>query len=268
MKNPIKLLIFLLIIGIMPYAESQAVTSPHKKTKKTTSQAKSPIKNARRGGRETLPTGLKDKSWNIGFGTGIANPGMELKAEEYANIGLTGNVYAHFLLKGSPTVGLGIYSNYSIFPVNNRKYALRYKHPESVTTPMWSINSMMASFLFNFTIEERISAQLMTNAGVIYTQIPKTTVKHSDTALVAGYGYQLVEYQFTNANSSNIGFSALVNFNFAYALSPNVEVKAGVEWQYMRISYMREWYKPEIKQEEIFRQFQSLNGIIGLSINF
>lgn len=252
----------------LSFVQSQAITGRHKKSTKTTSEIKSPFKNARRGGRETLPSGLKDKKINIGFGVGVANPGMDLKVEEYANLGLTGNVYAHYLLKGSPTIGLGIYSNYLIFPVHNRNYTLRYKHPESVTTPMWSINSLMASCLFNFTIEERVSAQLMSNVGIIYTQIPQTTVKHADTALVAGLGYRPVDYQFANANSSNIGFSALVNFHFAYALSRHVEVKAGVEWQYMRISYMREWYKPEIKQEEVFRQFQSLNGVIGLSINF
>lgn len=252
----------------MSFVQSQIVTGRQKKSTKTVSEAKSPFKNARRGGRETLPSGLKDKKINIGFGVGIANPGMDLKVEEYASLGLTGNVYAHYLLKGIPTLGIGIYSNYMIFPVNNRNYTLRYKYPELINTPQWSINSFMASCLFNFTIEERISAQLMTNGGIIYTQIPQTTVKHSDTALVAGIGYQLVDYHFANANSSNIGFSALVNFNFAYAISPNVEVKAGVEWQYMRISYTREWYKPEIKQEEIFRQFQSLNALIGLSINF
>ncbi len=249
-------------------AESQVVSGRQKQSTKTVNESKSPFKNARRGGRDSRPRGLKDKKINFGINFGIANSGMDLKVEEYASLGFTTSAYAHYLLNGNPTIGLGLYSNFTNLAVNNRKYSLRYKYPELVKTPNWSINSFMASSLFNFTIEERISAQLMTNVGIIYAQIPQTLVKHSDTLFLASVGYQPVEYHFANSNNSNIGISAMVNFCFAYAISSNLEVKVGMEWQYMRIAYQREWYKPEIKQEEIFRQFQTLNAIIGLSINF
>ena len=268
MKNAIKTFLFLFFIVQILQVESQVVSGRQKQSTKTVNESKSPFKNARRGGRNTLPRGLKDKKVNIGFNAGLANAGMDLKVEEYAGLGFTGNLYAHYLFQGSPTIGLGFYTNYYLFPVNNRKYSLRYKYPESIKTPNWSIQSFMASSLFNFTIEERLSAQLMTNVGIIYTSIAQTSVQHSDTLFIPSLGYQPVEYSFKNSNSSNIGMTALINFSFAYALSANIEAKAGFEWQYMRVKYNREWYKPEIKNEEIFRQFQSLNAFVGFSINF
>lgn len=247
---------------------AQIVTGRQKNSTKTVSVAKSPFKNARMGGRNTLPRGIQDKLINIGFGFGIANPGMDLKFEQNTTMGYTGHLYEHLLFKGQPTLGAGLYISQSILPVNKSAYSQRFKYPDGVSTPPWAITSIMASGLFNFTLQQRVSAQIITNAGMVVTSVPKTTAMYFDTLLVPSLGYVRKDYSYSNTSSLKVGWSAGFLFQFLYALHSNIEAKAGFEWQYMRVKYNREWTLPESKTEELLQQFRLLNFQVGLAFSF
>lgn len=268
MKKTLLLFLLSIFIFCLQEASSQIVTGRQKKSTKTVTAAKSPFKNARKGGRNTLPQGIKDKKINFGLGLGIASPGMDLKFDESATMGYTGHFYAHWLFKGQPTLGAGIYYNHFILPVDQKKYALRFKYSDVVSTPAWSMNTIAASGLFNFTLEERISAQIITNAGMVIATVPQTSAIYYDTLLVPSLGYVRQNYSYTNISTSSIGWTAGFSFNFLYAIHSNIEAKAGFEWQYMRVKYNREWTLPEVKTEQYLQQFRLLNFQLGIAVSF
>lgn len=268
MQKTVLLTLLSIFLFCHTIAEAQIVTGRQKNSTKTVSVAKSPFKNARKGGRNTLPRGIQGKLINIGFGFGMANPGMDLKFEQNATIGYTGHLYQHILFKGKPALGAGLFLSQTVLPVNKSAYSQRFKYPDAVSTPPWAITSIMASGLFNFTLQQRVNAQIMTNAGAILTSVPKTTALYFDTLLVPSLGYVRKDYSYSNNTSFQIGWTAGFVFQFLYALHSNVEAKAGFEWQYMRVKYNREWLLPEPKTEELLQQFRLLNFHIGLAFSF
>lgn len=268
MKKTILILLCLFFIIFSQESFAQIVTGRQKQSTKTQNVAKSPFKNARKGGRNTLPKGIKDKMLNFGVGFGIANPGIDLKVEEKATLGYTGHFYAHWLFKGNPTLGIGFFYNHYTMPVNNKNYASRFNYYDVLSTPAWSLNSFMASGLFNFTLQERISAQLIANTGLIVASIPKTTALYYDTLLVPSLGYVRKDYSYSNQSGTSLGWTAGFSFSFLYALHANIEAKAGFEWQYMRVKYSRDWILPEPKTEDILRQYRMLNVQFGIALSF
>ncbi len=268
MKKTVGLIFLCVLFFCTSTVTAQIVTGRQKNSTKTVSVAKSPFKNARKGGRNTLPRGVQDKFLNIGFGLGIANPGMDLKFEQNAGMGYTAHLYQHILFKGQPTLGAGLYISQTFLPVNKSTYTTRFKHLEAATTPPWAITSVMASGLFNFTLQERVSAQIITNAGIVLASVPKTTALYYDTLLIPSLGYVRKDYSYSNISFFSVGWSAGFLFQFLYALRSNIEAKAGFEWQYMRIKYNREWTLPEPKTEQMLQQFRLLNFHIGIAFSF
>jgi hypothetical protein len=260
------LLSFLMVFSLE--TQSQIVSGKQKSSTKTVSEAKSPLKNAKRGGRSVRPRGIQEKKVNLGFGLGASIPSMDFKAEEHALPGGTAHLYLHFLMGKFPKVGLGIYSNAYYSGVNKTKFDSRFKHLQASKTEAWLIQSNMISGLFNFTIKERISAQFMTNAGVALVNTPKNSTNYLDTLLISEIGFTPMEFDFHYDNKMDLGLSAGFAFQFVYALTSSTEFKTGFEWQYIRVKYNKNWTLPEVKSEAIVRQFNLINLQAGFAFSF
>lgn len=235
-----------------------------------TYHSKSTNKKARKGGRNTLPVGIEGKTINIGMGTGLAIPSLSLKTEEHVTLGSNTHFYAHYLLPGRTTFGIGLNSN--IIYLNSNKTSF-YNENENLTHASvypWSVFTISPSVLINFTIQPRISAQFMINAGAMMVMIPSNQLNFVDSISAIGEPTIVKERNYVYQSGMITSWFISGAFQFNYALTRNLEARLGMDYFYGRFNYQRiNMANPlDPTTEKTLRELKLIDLFAGIAISF
>ncbi len=226
-------------------------------------------KNARRGGRNTLPVGVEGKKINVGIGTGVAIPSLSIKSEEHATIGFNTQIYAHYLFGGRNTMGIGLNSNIIYLGTSNASF---YNQNPSITfasSSPWRAYTISPSFVSNFTIKQRISAQFLINAGLMNVTIPPNMQSFTDTIMTIGAPALVQKSDYLYKSEIQKGWFASGAMQFNYALTHNIEARIGLDYFYGRFSYYRILTSdPLLPTEKITREMKLIDIFAGFALSF
>jgi len=226
-------------------------------------------KNARIGGRETIPHGIDENTiLNIGIGSGISFPGLDMLNEEHLAPGSNSHFYIHYLLPKTRNIGVGLNANMMMYNVNNSKFDLDYQNVKKVISPSWNFQTVCPSLFINHKITRRVSAQFLFNAGVMMVQVPKTTVNFSDTLDVTGLAIPETEYLYEHKNTTEIGWSASFGMQFNYLLVQHLELRFGSDFLYGRFNITKNQLLPTLSSEKLLREMKTINVFAGIALNF
>ncbi len=225
--------------------------------------------NARRGGRNTLPVGVEGKKINIGIGTGVAIPSLSIKSEEHATIGFNTHFYAHYLFGGRNTMGIGLNSNIIFLGTSNASF---YNQNPSITfasSSPWLAYTISPSFISNFTIKKRISAQFMINMGLMNVSIPPNMQSYTDTIMRIGDPSIVQNSDYTYKSGTEKGWFASGAMQFNYALTHNIEARIGLDYYYGRFNYYRILTSyPLLPTEKVTREMKLIDLFAGFAFSF
>ncbi len=226
-------------------------------------------KNARRGGRSTMPVGIEGKKINIGFGAGVALPGLSISSEEHATTGLNSHFYAHYLFGNKTTVGVGANFNYIFLGTNNSKFSSENQTITKATTFPWTAYTISPSFIVNQTIIPRVSAQFLINGGGLFVNVPQNRLTYTDSIKQIGEPTIVVENNYVYKMGIEKSWFVSGALQFNYALSRNMEARIGLDYFYGRFNYTRiNESDITLPSELLLREMKLIDVFVGLAFSF
>jgi hypothetical protein len=232
--------------------------------------SKSTNKRARKGGRNTLPIGIEGKKINIGLGSGLAIPSLSLKTEEHVTLGSNSHLYAHFLINGRSTYGLGFNTNLIYLGSDVTKFYNENENLTFASASPWTLFTISPSFLFNFTIQQRISAQFIINPGALMCMVPQNRLNFIDSVSSIGEPTIAIKRDYRYQTGMTTGWFVSGIFQFNYALTRNLEARVGMDYFYGRFNYQRiNITDPLVPlKESTLRELKLIDLFAGISISF
>jgi hypothetical protein len=267
------IMIVLIIAGTSEPAFAQATKKKNDSPKSSggdyNSSRATRKKNARRGGRITLPVGIEGKKINIGIGSGLAIPSLSMKSEEHATMGINSQLYAHYLFGGRTTMGIGLNTNIIYLGSSNSSF---YNQNPSIThaaSSPWMMYTISPSFLTNYTIKQRISAQFLINGGLLNVTIPPNQLSFTDSIYKIGDPVVVEKRDYTYKTMVEKGWFVSGALQFNYALTHNIEARVGLDYFYGRFSYSRiETSAPLMPEERYTREMKLIDLFAGFAFSF
>ncbi len=232
--------------------------------------SKSTDKKAHRGGRNTLPIGIEGKKINIGIGSGLAIPSLSLKTEEHVMLGSNTHFYAHYIINGRSSYGIGINTNFIFLNTDVTKFYNENQNLYHAKVYPWSLFTISPSFLINFSIKPRVSAQFVLNSGALMATIPQSQLNFIDSTSAIGEPVVVVNRDYIYQTGTQTGWFASGIFQFNYALSRHLEVRAGIDYFYGRFNYQRINISNPLTPttEKTLRELKLIDLFGGLAISF
>lgn len=233
-------------------------------------KSKSTNKKARRGGRNTLPIGIEGKKINIGVGTGIAIPGLSLSTEEHVTLGSNSHLYAHYLINGRSTFGVGINSNFIFLGSNRSNFYSENQNLTYASVKPWSFFTISPSLLINFTIQQRTSGQFLINGGPLMANVPQNKLTFIDSIIMIGSPTIGVKRDYVYQSGLSTGWFLSGAFQFNYALSRHLEVRVGLDYFYGRFYYQQINISNPLApiKENRLRELKLIDLFTGLAFSF
>lgn len=232
--------------------------------------SKSTNKKARRGGRNTLPIGIEGKKINIGIGSGLAIPSLSLKTDEHVTLGSNSHLYAHYLINGRSTFGIGFNANLIYLNSEVSKFYVENENLTLASVSPWTLFTISPSFLFNFTIQQRISAQFIINPGALMAMVPQNKLSFIDSVSAIGDPTIAIKRDYLYQTGTTTGWFVSGIFQFNYALSRNIEARIGMDYFYGRFNYQRiNISNPLLPvNESTLRELKLIDLFAGIAISF
>lgn len=264
-------IILLLLLTVTPsYSQaSRKRNNPPKSSGSDYTSRDTRKKNARRGGRNSMPVGIEGKKINLGFGVGVALPGLSISSEEHATTGLNSHFYAHYLFGKKTTVGVGANVNYIFLGTNNSKFSSENQTITKATTFPWTAYTISPSLIINQTIIPRVSAQFLINGGGLFVNVPQTRLTYTDSINQGGDPTIVIEksYVYKMGVEKSWFLSGALQFN--YALSRNMEARVGLDYFYGRFNYTRiNESDITLPSEKLLREMKLIDVFVGLAFSF
>jgi hypothetical protein len=232
--------------------------------------SKSTNKKARKGGRNTLPIGIEGKKINIGIGSGLAIPSLSLKTDEHVTLGSNSHLYAHYLINGRSTYGIGFNTNLIYLNSDVSKFYIENENLTHASVSPWTLFTISPSFLFNFTIQQRISAQFIINPGALMAMVPQNKLSFIDSVSAIGDPTIAIKRDYLYQTGTTTGWFVSGIFQFNYALSRNIEARIGMDYFYGRFNYQRiNISNPLLPvNESTLRELKLIDLFAGIAISF
>ena len=259
MRKFFQIAVSLLIMSIlMPSLFSQDLTETQKsslkyRTKNLKGEKKKPFDKIRRGGMPTFPQGIEGKKINFGFTLGGDIALMTALSEEKCPLGGNVSLYMHGILEHTNTIALGSEIKGFYLLSNKANYLEKYKitgsdlpDPE-VKVGDWIIGAVQFSLLGNFNPRPRFNVQLKANIGPLVAVVPTNEANYQIKQRQNDGTYSITTYDYAYEapieKTLSLGAAFTIGADVLYALSKNVEFKAGVDWSYLRFTYDKSWSK-------------------------
>ncbi|MEI6348270.1 MAG: hypothetical protein WCP69_10025 [Bacteroidota bacterium] len=263
---------FLLFIVIIFCFESSVLAQLKKGSLKNSGAdygSKSTNKKGRKGGRNTLPVGLEGKKINIGLAEGLAIPGLSMQTEEHSTIGSNTSFYAHYVFNGSSTFGIGFNSNIITLGVSSSKFYDNNLNLTLASVSPWQFYTFSPSFLTNFSLTKRASAQFIINSGLLFAKVPLSHLIFTDSIKTLGEPTVVQSRDYLYNTTLEMGWFVSGGFQFNYALTHNIEARIGVDYLYGRFSYDRIQMNSEsLTKSRLLRELKLIDVFTGIAVSF
>jgi hypothetical protein len=264
------ILVFLCVIALFPvssYGGNGRNGGPNANTPKS-------------GGRLQLAQGIEGKKINWGFNLGGGVTMMDALNREAAPYGAKASLFIHFLVPQTKTFGIGLELGGFYLLANQAKYTefltatTRNGEPNSlhetkITVDAWILPVGQVSFMGNFHPVQRFNIQLKANLGAVVPMIPAYKGEYGIKDIGANDENIDTKYVFAYDPKMNVGLSAAVGMKLLYALNHTTEFGVGVDWSYLRFSYIKKYTEPALKiPEQIPTQMGMLDLHVGFAFSF
>lgn len=289
MKRILQITVSLLIIIVLtPDLFSQDLIDAQKSSLKYRSknlkiEKKKNSEKIRRGGLVTYPQGIDGKKINFGFTLGGDIALMTALSEEKCPLGGNFSLYMHGILKNTNTIALGSEIKGFYLLSNKANYLEKYKiigsdvpDPE-VKVGNWILGAVQFSVLGNFNPLPRFNVQLKANAGPLVAVVPTNTANYRIKQRQNDGTYSVTTYDYTYeapiAKTLSIGAAFTVGADVLYAITKNVEFKAGLDWSYLRFTYNKIWsekvvYESYEKEKDYISKELVQFGVFDIHVGF
>ena len=287
--------IILIITGltILNAALSQDLTEPQVSSLKFRNknlgvEKKKSIQKTRRGGNKTYPQGIANKKINVGFTLGGDLALMSALNVEKCPVGGNFSLFMHGVLKNTNTLAIGAEIKGFYLLSNKNNFADEYTvtgsdvNPPSVKVGNWIVATPQLSIMGNFNPLPRFNIQLKANAGPLVALVPVYEATYQFKERQFDGTFKTTNYYFKYAapisKTMSIGAALTFGTDMLYALTKNIEFKAGVDWSYLRFNYNKLWTEkvdytsyvapPKIYETKEVAQFGVFDLHVGLAFSF
>ena len=231
------------------------------------------------GGRLQLYKGIEEKKVNFGFNLGGGVAVIDAWNRECAPYAAKGSLFVHFLVPRTQTLGIGLEVGSFYLFANQEKFtkslvATKRNGNPSTDIPTiasvgnWLLPVGQVSIMGNFHPIQRFNLQLKVNLGVVAPIIPSYTGDYAIWEIRPDGFYDKVKYSFSYDSKMNIGCSGTVGMKLLYAISPYAEFGVGVDWSYLRFSYLKKWTAPLPDVTKELTQIGILDLHVGIAFSF
>jgi len=232
------------------------------------------------GGRQQLAQGIEGKKVNFGFNLGGGVTMMDALNREAAPYGAKASLFVHYLVPNTHTLGIGLEMGAFYLFASQEKYIKSItptkregepttENPTTATVAAWLLPVGQVSVMGNFHPAQRFNVQLKVNLGVVAPMVPGYTAEYWNKVFLADGSFAEVKNTFSYDPKMNIGLSGAVGMKLLYALNHYTEFGVGVDWSYLRFSYMKKITDPPLQMpEKVITQMGVLDLHVGLAFSF
>ena len=229
------------------------------------------------GGFTNRANGIEGKKVFFGFQAGGALAHMDATHKEANTFGVCGNLFVYGVFAKPQTFAmgadLGVFYLFTSKDKYTRLLTSSNRDGSEGTAPEISVNNWMIptaqiSFLGNFHPLQRFNIQIKLTMGMAIAMIPGNNATYFQKEVQADGSYLEAKYKYADTKGMKFGFVGGIGTDLLYALSCHSELKAGIDWSYVRFTYERNWELPVAKTTKQLTQFGIFDIHIGFAFNF
>jgi len=221
-----------------------------------------------------LPQGIEGKTVNFGFNLGGCITTLDMLNNEAAPYGAKGSLFVHYLIPRTKTLCVGLEMGSFYLLSNQKRYIGNItptpstEHATTATVGNWILPFGQVSIMGNIHPVQRFNVQLKMNIGVVAPMVPTYSGEYWTKENTSEGEYVALKHTFSYDSKMNIGLSAAVGMKLLYALNPFTEFGVGIDWSYLRFSYLKKQIEPMPDVKKVVTQTGILDLHVGVAFNF